>query len=187
MGRSPRTKEMKLANATVDRAKPVFAVPFLPDNERVAQVWEMRLKGYSHAAIAAELTERFGPDLLPKDYSAKHVYDDCSRALNSVQNEYKESAVEMVGIELGRFDRLLASVWDAAEAGDVRSIEAALAISRERRKLVGLDNPERFQVDYRVQLVGLLQNGTVTPQQIAAEFGEEVLIEVNAKMLEGRE
>ncbi len=170
-----------------NRSKPVFAIPMLSDEERVAHVWELRLKGYSHQAIAAELLERFGIDLLPKGWGAKAVYDDCVRALNSVQNEYKESAVEMVGIELERYDRLLASVWSQAEAGDVRSIEAALAISRERRKLVGLDNPERFQVDWRVQLVGLLQNGTVTPQQIATEFGEEVLVEVNNKLLESRE
>ena len=165
----------------------MFAIPMLSDEERVAHVWELRLKGYSHAAIATELLERFGSDLLPKGWGAKAVYDDCVRALNSVQNEYKESAIEMVGIELERYDRLLASVWSQAEAGDVRSIEAALAISRERRKLVGLDNPERFQVDWRVQLVGLLQNGTVTPQQIATEFGEEVLVEVNNKLLESRE
>lgn len=172
---------------SISRSKPVFAIPYLSDEERVAHVWELRLKGYSHAAIANELAERFGSELLPKNWGAKAVYDDCVRALNAVQNEYKESAAEMVGVELARYDRLLESIWAQAEAGDVRSVEAALAISRERRKLVGLDNPERFQVDWRVQLVGLLQNGTVTPQQIATEFGEEVLIEVNSKLLESRE
>lgn len=165
--------------------KPVFAVPYLSDRERIAQVWELRLKGFSHEAIANELASRFPADVLPKGWGAKAVYDDCQAALNTVQNEYKETAIEMVGIELSRFDELLKGVWEQAAAGDVRSIEAALAISRERRKLVGLDNPERFQIDWRIQLVGLLQNGTVTPQQIASEFGDEALIEVN-RLLEAK-
>lgn len=167
-----------------DRSKPVFAIPFLSDQERVAHVWELRLRGFSHEAIAREMAERFPGGVLPKDWSAKKVYEDCAVALNAVQNEYKESAVEMVNLELKRFDKMLNSVWDNAEAGDVRSIEAVLSISRERRKMLGLDNPERLQVDWRVQLVGLLQTGVVTPQQIATEFGDEALIEVN-RMLSG--
>lgn len=167
-----------------DRSKPVFAIPFLSDQERVAHVWELRLRGFSHEAIAREMAERFPGGVLPKDWSAKKVYEDCAVALNAVQNEYKESAVEMVNLELKRFDKMLNSVWDNAESGDVRSIEAVLSISRERRKMLGLDNPERLQVDWRVQLVGLLQTGVVTPQQIATEFGDEALIEVN-RMLSG--
>ena len=166
--------------------KPVFAVPHLSDRERIAHVWELRLKGFSHEAIAVELANRFPKDVLPKDWGTKAVYNDCQAALNTVQNEYKESAIEMVGIELARFDELLKGVWQQAAAGDVRSVEAALAISRERRKLVGLDNPERFQVDWRIQLVGLLQNGTITPQQIVTEFGDEALIEVNRILLESK-
>lgn len=165
--------------------KPVFAVPHLSDEERIAHVWELRLKGYSHETIARELANRFPPEVLPSNWGARAVYDDCQTALNKVQDEYKESAIEMVGIELSRFDKLLEGVWEQARAGDVRSVEAALAISRERRKLVGLDNPERFQIDWRIQLVGLLQNGTVTPQQIASEFGDEALIEVN-RLLEAK-
>lgn len=180
----PSIKNMPI---TKDRGKPTFAIPSLSDEERVAHVWELRLKGLSHEAIARELEGRFGGALLPSNWGAKRVYDDCQIALNKVQTEYRESAVEMVGIELARFDKLLESVWANAEAGDTRAVEAALAISRERRKLVGLDNPERFVVDWRVQIVGLLQNGTVTPQQIASEFGDEVLIEVNRMIEERRE
>lgn len=171
---------------TKTRAKPVFAIPSLSDEERRAQVWEMRLKGYTHEAIARELEDRFS-GLLPKPWNARAVYDDCTFVLNSVQGEYKESASEMVQIEQQRFDAMLKGIWDKAEAGDVQAIDRVLDISNARRKMLGLDNPERFVVDWRIQLVQLLQNGTVTPQMVATEFGDEILIEVNQKMLEMRE
>lgn len=159
----------------------------LSDEERRAQVWERRLKGFSYEAIAREMREQFSPESLPKNWGPKQVYADCSAVLAQINNEFRESAVEMVNVELGRFDELLNAVWENAKAGDVRAVQTALEISRERRKMLGLDSPEKFQVDWRVQVVELLQKGLVTPQEIAAEFGDEGLGEVNRLMLEMKE
>ena len=156
----------------------------LSDEERRAQVWERRLKGFSYEAIAREMREQFSAESLPKNWSAKTVYADCVAILAQIRDEYSETAAEAANIELGRFDELLNAVWENAKAGDVRSVQVALDISRERRKMLGLDPPERFQVDWRVQVVELLQKGLVTPQEIAAEFGDEGLGEVNRLMLE---
>ena len=156
----------------------------LSDEERRAQVWERRLKGFSYEAIAREMREQFSAESLPKNWSAKTVYADCVAILAQIRDEFSENAAEAVNIELGRFDELLNAVWENAKAGDVRSVQVALDISRERRKMLGLDSPERFQVDWRVQVVELLQKGLVTPQEIAAEFGDEGLGEVNRLMLE---
>lgn len=166
--------------------KPVFAVPHLSDRERIAQVWELRLKGLSHELIAIELANRFPPELLPKGWSAKSVYADCQAALNQVSDEYRETAIELVQLEAARFDKMQAAIWQKAEEGDVRAVEAVLAISRERRKMLGLDSPEKFAVDYRVQLLHLLQSGSVTPAQIVDEFGKEVLVEVNQLLETGK-
>ena len=168
---------------TKDRAIPSFVIPRLDDRERIAQVWEMRLKGYTHERIAKEMLERFDASMLPNNYDGKAVRKDCMVALDEVQNELRESAIEMANIESQRFDKLLEAIWPAAESGDPRAIETALNISRERRKLFGLDNPEKLQIDWRIQLVQLLQSGQVTPEQIATEFGNEVLVEVNQKLL----
>ena len=177
--------EKRRTKVAPDFAKPVFAVPSLSDRERIAHVWELRLSGYSHDAIALELANRFSADLLPKGWSAKSVYADCQVALNQVSDEYRETAIELVQIEAARFDKMQAAIWQKAEEGDVKAVEAVLAISRERRRMLGLDSPEKFVVDYRVQLLHLLQAGAVTPAQIVDEFGESVLIEVNA-LSEGR-
>lgn len=156
----------------------------MSDEERRAHVWERRLKGYSYDAIAREMREQFAPSSLPKNWSAKYVYTDCAAVLAEVQNEYRETAAEMVGVELGRFDELLNAVWGLAKSGDMRAVEAALSISRERRKMMGLDNPDRIQVDWRFQVADLLQRGTIRPEDVVAEFGEEALIEVNQILLE---
>lgn len=156
----------------------------LSDEERRAQVWERRLKGFSYEAIAREMREQFSPESLPKNWSAKTVYADCVAILAQIRDEISETAAEAVNIELGRFDELLNAVWENAKAGDVRAVNAALDISRERRKMLGLDNPERFIVDWRVQVADLLTRGVITPQEVAAEFGDEGLGEVNRLMLE---
>lgn len=156
----------------------------LSDEERRANVWERRLKGYSYEAIAREMRETFAPSSLPKNWGPKQVYADCSAVLAQINNEYRESAVEMVNVELGRFDELLNAVWENAKAGDVRAVQTALEISRERRKMLGLDSPEKFSVRWEVQVADLLQKGVITPQEVATEFGEEGLLTVNRYLLE---
>lgn len=161
-----------------------LALSIMSDDERRALVWERRLQGFSYDAIYRDMLETFNRDVLPKDWSPKKVYADCSAILVKVQDEYKETAAEMVDIELGRFDELLAAVWPSAKSGDLSAIDRALAISKERRKMMGLDNPERFEVNWKVQVADLLQRGTITPQDVVEEFGESALIEVNQLLLE---
>lgn len=156
----------------------------MSDEERRAHVWEKRLRGYSYESIYREMKEEFDLDVLPKGWSVKTVYADCAAILAQVQNEYRETAIEAANIELSRFDVLLDAVWENAKAGDIRSVDAALAISRERRKLLGLDDPTRIQVDWTVQVADLLQKGVITPREVAEEFGEEGLITVNQRLLE---
>lgn len=158
----------------------------LSDEERRAHVWERRLKGFSYEAIYRDMLETFSRDVLPKDWSPKKVYGDCSAILVKVQDEYKETAAEMVDIELGRFDELLSAVWPSAKSGDLAAVDRALAISKERRKMMGLDNPDRIQIDWRFQVADLLQKGTIKPEDVVREFGEEALIEVNTILIEQR-
>ena len=159
----------------------------MSDDERRAQIWERRLKGFSYDAIYRDMLRTFGADQLPEKWSPKHVYTDCAAVLAQVQNEYRETAAEMVGVELGRFDELLAGIWPMAVSGDLPAIDRALDISKERRKMMGLDNPERIQIDWRFQVADLLQKGTIRPEDVVAEFGEEALIEVNQLLLEKRD
>lgn len=158
--------------------------PRITDTERYALVWERRLRGMSYEAIARDLVASFPPGTFSQNYNAQSVYKDCSAVMAQLRGEYKETAMEMVDIELRRFDKMLEGVWAAAQAGDLNAVDRALAISRERRKMMGLDNPDRVQIDWRFQLADMLRNGAVRPEDVANEFGEEVLVEVNRYLLE---
>ena len=163
-----------------------LALVAISDDERRALVWERRLRGFSYDAIYRDMLDTYSRDALPKDWSPRKVYADCSAVLVKVQDEYKETAAEMVDIELGRFDELLSSIWPAATSGDLAAIDRALAISKERRKMMGLDDPERISIDWRFQVADLLQKGTIRPEDVVAEFGEDALISVNQILLEKR-
>lgn len=161
--------------------------PLISDEERYALVWERRLRGMSYDAIARDLLGSFTPGAFPKGYNAQGVYKDCSAVMVRLRDEYKETAMEMVDIELQRFDKMLDGVWDAAQAGDLNAVDRALAISRERRKMMGLDNPDKLQIDWRFQIADMLKHGTVRPEDVVREFGDEVLVEVNRLLLEDKE
>lgn len=74
-----------------------------------------------------------------------------------------------------------------AVSGDLQAIDRALDISKERRKMMGLDNPEKISVDWKFQVADLLQRGTITPQDVVEEFGEEALITVNQLLIEKKD
>ena len=186
--------------ATPDRASVVLQLPIeerperlvtilekMSDDERRAQIWERRLKGFSYDAIYRDMLRTFGPNQLPENWSPKQVYTDCAAVLAQVQNEYRETAAEMVGVELGRFDELLAGIWPMAVSGDLQAIDRALDISKERRKMMGLDNPETLNVNWKVQVADMLQRGIITPQEVVQELGEEAMISVNQLLLEKKD
>lgn len=160
-----------------------MGIALLSDEERVATVWAARLAGHTYQQIYKIMQDRFGTSL-PGNYSIKSVETDLQKAFSQLPVTYGETAKDMVAIENARFDRMLNSIWPDVEAGNTRAVDTALAISRERRKMLGLDEPEKFQVDWRITLAQMVQSGELSPAQIVDEFGEEILVEVNQKLLE---
>ena len=159
-----------------------FGIAALSDEERIATVWAARLSGHSYPEIYYLLKERFGKSL-PPSYSERSVENDLQRAFSQLPAVYGETAREMVQIENSRFDTMLKAIWSKVEEGDTRAVDSALAISRERRKMLGLDEPEKLQVDWRITLAQLVQSGELTPAQVVEQFGEEILVEVNERLI----
>ena len=160
-----------------------YDIVLLKEDERIALVWAGRLRGRSYEEIFLELNNKF-PGKLPLDYSVKSVQKDVNAALERLRPAYLETASDMVKIEALRFDTMLDAIWDKAISGDTRAIDTALAISRERRKLLGLDESEKLQIDFRITLAEYLKSGKISPKESQEEFGDEILTEVNYKLLE---
>ena len=68
-----------------------------------------------------------------------------------VDNAIRESAAEILELELTRLDRLLMAVYPAAINGDLQAIDRALKIEDMRAKLLGLYDraaePDQLQHD----------------------------------------
>lgn len=158
-------------------------IVLLSDEERIAFAWAGRLRGKSYESIFLEMQKAY-PGLLPLDYNLTKLQKDISFALEKLKPAYMETASELVQIEAQRFDVMLDAVWDKVEKGDTRAIDTALNISKERRKMLGLDESEKLQVDFRVTLAEYMRDGKLTPAEIQEEFGTEILTEVNYKLLE---
>ena len=160
-----------------------MGIATLSNEERIATTFAARLAGYSHEEIYRLMQDRFG-SALHGSYSINQVKSDLEFALSKVPSLYQESADDLIKIENARFERMLSKIWDKVEDGDLRAIETALDISKEKRKMLGLDQKERIEIDFRVTLAEYVQAGKITPAEIVSEFGEEVLIEVNERLLE---
>jgi len=101
--------------------------------QRRARCLQMRLAGVGWDQIV---------DLL--EYSNKGAAcKDFTRAMDAARAAQQETAEELRALELLRYDRLTAAVWPSASKGEVKSVRAALDISRERVRLLGLDAAQR--------------------------------------------
>ena len=106
--------------------------------ERENQVLELRKSGATWAEIAS-VTGYANASGAQKAYS---------RVVTRVQ---RESLDELRDLELERLDRLQRSYWKAAVIdGDKKAAEFVLKVIAQRTKLLGLDAPQRIDVQQEV-------------------------------------
>lgn len=118
--------------------------------ERQRRALELKIAGATYREIAAALG-----------------YGDGSAAYKAVQAGkrlgFVEPAAELRQIESDRLDRLQRAVWTNAVKGDLPAVNAALKISDQRAKLLGLNAPQRTDVTIKLddqlaaQVIAVLQ------------------------------
>lgn len=99
---------------------------------RHAQWVRDRLAHMSYRAIAA----RDGVDVAT-------VHEAVKRALARTVDEPTQ---ELRAVELEQLDELIRTVWKAALSGDLESWEAARKGMADRRKMLGLDAPQKLEI-----------------------------------------
>ena len=108
------------------------------DKER--QALELRRAGIDYQTIA----ERLG-------YANKGgAHKAVRRALN---RNLAVPASELRDLEADRLDRLQASLWRNALAGDLHAVDRVIRLSESRRKLLGLDAPSQVQAELAGDLI----------------------------------
>jgi hypothetical protein len=93
--------------------------------EKAKQALELRRAGWSYDDIAEEV-----------GYANRSVaYKAVKRAIAAIT---RESATELLELELTRLDDMFSGLYEAARAGDNFSVDRALKIMEQRAKLLGL-------------------------------------------------
>jgi hypothetical protein len=127
--------------------------------ERARQALELRKAGAQYADIATTLGYA----------DASGAYRAVSRALAKLT---AEPAAELRELELLRLDRMLQAIWEQVIRGSHGAVDRALRISESRRKLLGLDAPQKIAP---TDPYGEEEYGTAAERyrlrQIAAIFG----------------
>lgn len=118
--------------------------------ERVANAFALRKRGKTYRQIGEML-----------GYSHEQARQDIQTMLAGIIAETKESAQEVLALELARLDDLQVNVYIEAQQGDDKAIGAVLKIMERRAKLLGLD-------------VSRSLNVTVTADEISKMSDEEL-------------
>ena len=101
---------------------------------RDARVYELRIQGNTFEQIASEV-----------GYSGP---SGAWQAHQRIKSEWIfESIEEARQLELMRLDELQVAVWDRAINGDLPAAHCVLKIMDRRAKLLGLDKPEKVEVN----------------------------------------
>ena len=115
-----------MGNKKIDEAKKI---------KDISVAMPMRIAGASYEMIGQKL-----------GFSRQYAHKLISGHLQQLAAENRDSFTELQELELGRLDRLLLGVWNAAISGDPQSIDRTLKIMERRSKLLGLDAPERKEI-----------------------------------------
>ena len=102
--------------------------------KRDVRVFEMRIQGFTFEQIASEVGYQgaSGAWQAYRRVKETHIF---------------ESVEEARQLELMRLDELISVLWDRALGGDLSAIACILKIMDRRAKLLGLDKPERIDVN----------------------------------------
>ena len=135
--------------------------------ERQGQALDLRKAGVSFPAIAKQLGYR----------SVASAYDAVLAALKRTQ---QEPADEVRRLAVERLDRILFAVWKRAiDPNDPQQFEAldrVLRIEQRRAKLLGLDAPDKVDIEWRIRLMakslGLDEEAAVEEAQRVIREGQ---------------
>lgn len=100
------------------------------------QVLALRLEGKSYREIAS-ITG------VARTSACEYVRDAMAEAAAEIQID----AASLVQIELERLDMAVAAIVDKVREGDIQAIGRWIRLSESRRKLLGLDAPEKLTVN----------------------------------------
>ncbi|MDU5246791.1 MAG: sigma factor-like helix-turn-helix DNA-binding protein [Varibaculum cambriense] len=127
-GRTVTPKDSANGQKTKQQTRAATAARAAQRAERRKKVFDLRLKGQSIYAIAAEL-----------GVSVNTVRSDLKRTLDKIP---KQDAKTLYTLQLERYDSLLFVVMNQALTGDQYAVDRAVNIMRQIERLTGIEHPQ---------------------------------------------
>ena len=103
--------------------------------------------------------------------SAGGAFKAVERALTRHAAESDEKAARLRRLEVARLDRLLLGVWPRATKGDEKAARIALAVSKRRSELLGIDRRPRPEGE-EGEPAGSAGNKELSSKEITAAMDE---------------
>lgn len=158
---------------------------------RTQRALELRIAGLNFRDIVNQLKLEFG-DRIPPGYSENMCSKDLQFALNNIKAEIRESAENMIELELQRLDQMMLIFMDKALTGDVKAGNMVLRIMERRSRYLGMDKPAQVTVkDWRSEVLELVRMGRISIDDVRRELGDEqtrqLLESGSISVIEGRE
>lgn len=114
--------------------------------ERRARALDLKKAGLTYRQIASQGREK---GWAPKAYGEAQAYRDVKRELDHLAEECHEAAEQVRQLELTRLDRLQVALEGRIRDGDPQAINTAIRLSESRRRLLGLDAPDKQEVEHK--------------------------------------
>lgn len=108
-------------------------------------VLELRKQGKTYRAIAEAVRQQLG-DELPAGWDERYAYKDVKRELDRLRDEIAEDAQMIRQLELERLDLALDAILPMVRKGNLGAVDRLIRLSESRRKLLGLDAPQRQEM-----------------------------------------
>jgi hypothetical protein len=115
--------------------------------ERRARAVELRKTGATIAQVAAAIAQEF-EDF---SYGKGQAFKDIDSSLKQVNERLAHNAEELRELELQRYDDWLLKLQPKLDVGDPQAITAAVKISQQRCRLLGLEEPILVKVEKGIE------------------------------------
>ena len=103
--------------------------------ERRQQALELRKNGYDYKTIGKTL-----------GVSAKTAFTYVQKCLEEIRENTRETAEDVLELELKRLDVAQAALMPKVQAGDTRAIDTLMRVQERRAKYLGLDAANKLEV-----------------------------------------
>ena len=107
------------------------------NTEKGLQALELRKAGYTYAEIGKTL-----------GVSMQQAHRIVIKRLTELRERVYEEALQVQQLECERLDGLFRALWPKAQEGDTHAVYAAVNIMGRRAKLLGLDAPVKYAVNW---------------------------------------